>query len=66
MKLKPTLIIEIAGHTDNDGNETLNLKLSQDRAESVRNYLIKNGIAPNRLSAKGYGQTQPIAGNSSA
>jgi len=66
MKLKPTLIIEIAGHTDNDGNELSNLKLSQDRAESVRNYLIKNGIVPNRISAKGYGQTQPISDNSSA
>lgn len=64
MKLKPTLIIEISGHTDNEGNETSNIKLSQDRAESVRSYLIKNGIASNRVSAKGYGQTQPIADNS--
>ena len=64
MKLKQSLIIEIGGHTDNVGNETSNLTLSQDRAESVKSYLIKNGISSNRISAKGYGQNQPIADNS--
>ena len=54
----------IEGHTDNRGSASLNEKLSQDRAESVRNYLIENfDIAPERLSAKGYGASMPIADN---
>jgi outer membrane protein OmpA-like peptidoglycan-associated protein len=65
MKLKPKLIIEIGGHTDNTGTSEINQKLSQDRANAVRNYLIKKGIAPNRVSAKGYGDTQPVADNTS-
>jgi outer membrane protein OmpA-like peptidoglycan-associated protein len=63
MKLKTTLVIEIAGHTDNIGDVHYNKILSQARAESVRNYLIKKGIAPERLIAKGYGDELPIAGN---
>jgi len=65
MKLKPTLIIEISGHTDNTGTPEINTKLSQDRADAVRNYLIKKGIAANRLTAKGYGDTEPVADNNS-
>jgi OOP family OmpA-OmpF porin len=54
----------IEGHTDNVGDKASNLKLSQRRAESVRSYIIKNfGIAPERISAKGYGLTKPIADN---
>jgi OOP family OmpA-OmpF porin len=64
MKLKPTLVIEIGGHTDNTGTPEINLKLSQDRAESVRNYLINKGISANRIIAKGYGDTEPVADNS--
>jgi len=60
---KPNLIIEIAGHTDNIGKYEDNLILSQNRAEAVRKYLIKKGINPNRLIAKGYADTQPIASN---
>jgi outer membrane protein OmpA-like peptidoglycan-associated protein len=63
MKLKKSLVIEIAGHTDNVGSADANLKLSQSRAESVRDYLIKKGITPSRVLAKGYGDTQPIASN---
>ena len=63
MKLKTTLVIEIAGHTDNIGDKNYNKTLSQARAESVRNYLIKKGIAPERIVAKGYGDEQPIADN---
>ena len=55
--------IEIAGHTDNIGSEESNMKLSQARAEAVRNYLISKGIKPERITAKGYGDTQPIAYN---
>ncbi|MCX6180557.1 MAG: OmpA family protein [Bacteroidetes bacterium] len=63
MNENPELIIEIAAHTDNKGAEAYNLKLSQTRAKSVADYLIEKGIAPNRLVAKGYGSTQPIALN---
>lgn len=63
MTLKKTLGIEISGHTDNVGKPESNLKLSQDRANSVRAYLIKKGIAENRILAKGYGDTQPIDSN---
>jgi outer membrane protein OmpA-like peptidoglycan-associated protein len=63
LKNKPNLIIEIAGHTDNVGSFEFNLKLSQDRAETVRNYLISKGIAPHRIQAKGYADSQPIASN---
>ena len=64
MKLKKNLVIEIAGHTDNVGIAAANLKLSQDRANAVRDYLVKKGIETNRIVPKGYGDTQPIADNS--
>jgi outer membrane protein OmpA-like peptidoglycan-associated protein/tetratricopeptide (TPR) repeat protein len=57
--------IEIAGHTDNMGSSTYNLTLSENRAKSVANYLIKNGIAEDRLTYKGYGDMRPIASNDS-
>ncbi|RQW78006.1 MAG: OmpA family protein [Geobacter sp.] len=54
----------IEGHTDNVGAKNLNMKLSQRRSESVRDYLIKNfGIAPQRISATGFGPTKPVADN---
>ncbi len=63
MQLKKTLVIEIAGHTDNVGNKDVNQKLSEDRANAVRNYLIKKGVTADRIVAKGYGDTQPIGDN---
>ncbi|MFO0547871.1 MAG: OmpA family protein [Polyangiaceae bacterium] len=57
------LKLEIQGHTDNKGSKTLNQKLSQDRANAVRDALIKRGIDGNRLTAKGYGMDVPIADN---
>ena len=66
LTLKKDISVEIAGHTDNVGDDAANLKLSQDRANTVRNYLIKKGINPNRITAVGYGETQPIADNSTA
>ncbi|MCG8577783.1 MAG: OmpA family protein [Flavobacteriales bacterium] len=65
LKNKPHLKIEIAGHTDSDGDENANMKLSQNRADAVKNYLIKKGISADRLIAKGYGESSPIADNSS-
>lgn len=63
MKLKPKLEIEIAGHTDDVGEEAANEKLSMARSNSVRNYLIKKGIAATRITSKGYGESQPVADN---
>ncbi|HEY6976363.1 MAG TPA: OmpA family protein, partial [Chitinophagaceae bacterium] len=59
----PNVKIEIGGHTDNYGSDDYNLKLSQSRCESVVNYLVKHGIAKERLTAKGYGETVPIDTN---
>lgn len=60
-----TMKLEISGHTDNVGNDDYNQELSQKRAESVVNYLIKNGVNPDRLIAKGYGSQQPNFSNDS-
>ncbi len=60
----PELAIEIQGHTDNTSSDAFNLKLSQMRATAVKDYLVKKGIAANRLNAKGYGEAAPIADNS--
>ncbi|WP_367392935.1 OmpA family protein [Lewinella sp. LCG006] len=57
------LNIRINGHTDNVGDDTANQVLSEARAKSVYNYLIKQGIAAERLSYKGFGESQPIAEN---
>ena len=59
----PDLKVELAGHTDNVGYDNYNLKLSSNRAESVRKALIANGIEETRLTAKGYGATKPIVPN---
>ena len=59
----PTANIEIAGHTDADGEEPANQALSEKRAQAVTDYLVKAGLPANRFSAVGYGSTQPIAGN---
>jgi outer membrane protein OmpA-like peptidoglycan-associated protein len=55
--------LTIAGHTDSVGADNFNLTLSQKRAESVRKYLIEKGIAAERLTSVGYGETQPVADN---
>ncbi len=63
MEANPGLIIEIQSHTDNKGSDVYNEKLSQKRAESVVKYLVSKGIGPERLKAKGYGESKPIAQN---
>jgi outer membrane protein OmpA-like peptidoglycan-associated protein len=55
--------IEIGGHTDNVGNDVHNFELSENRAKTVKSYLVLNKISENRLTYKGYGETQPIATN---
>ncbi|WPP51095.1 OmpA family protein [Catalinimonas niigatensis] len=59
----PNVVIEVSGHTDNRGRPDLNLILSQERAESVKRYLVEQGIATARIQEKGYGGTKPIASN---
>ena len=63
LKENPHWHIDVAGHTDNIGDPRLNLALSENRAKVVSTYLIRHGIADDRLTAKGYGGTRPIADN---
>jgi len=66
LKADAALRIEIRGHTDNVGAAAANLKLSEDRAASVKAYLVKTfGIAADRLATAGFGDTKPVADNSS-
>ena len=55
--------VEVAGHTDSIGTDEYNMGLSMRRADAVRMYLIDKGIAPDRLTVRGYGESQPIADN---
>jgi len=59
----PSMDIEIDGHTDNIGDAALNLQLSIERANTVRDYLLKKGIVHTRIIAKGFGGTKPVASN---
>lgn len=61
---KPEWKLQIAGHTDNVGAAQSNLTLSKKRAEAVKNYLSSKGIDENRFNVLYFGQTQPIADNS--
>ena len=63
MEENPKIEISIAGHTDNKGSDLYNLELSDERAKAVRQYLIDHGIEQYRISAQGFGETQPIATN---
>ncbi|MCU0459401.1 MAG: OmpA family protein [Bacteroidales bacterium] len=58
-----TVVIEIGGHTDSDGTGEHNQRLSERRAESVRQYLVKRGIDSKRIFSHGYGETSPVADN---
>ncbi|MEN9568864.1 MAG: hypothetical protein RL172_95 [Bacteroidota bacterium] len=66
LKRKDDEKIEIGGHTDNVGKEEANMILSTNRANTVRAYLLMKGIAPERVTAKGYGMTEPVAENDTA
>jgi len=63
LKANPSVKIEVSGHTDNVGNSEMNQTLSENRANSVAQYLHQNEIMQNRISAKGFGDLQPIATN---
>ena len=60
-----SLRLEISGHTDSDGGAAVNQPLSEARANAVRDHLVGQGIAADRLSAVGYGDTKPVAANDS-
>jgi outer membrane protein OmpA-like peptidoglycan-associated protein len=62
----PDLHLEVDGHTDNVGSDAYNMRLSDARANAVRDYLAKQGVPMNNLVAKGFGKTEPIASNATA
>jgi len=66
LKLNPKLIIEIQGHTDNLGSSVYNQQLSTQRAQAVKDLLSQKGISPDRLSIKGFGESQPIVNNNTS
>jgi outer membrane protein OmpA-like peptidoglycan-associated protein len=63
MNDNPSMEIALGGHTDNVGSDPANLKLSEERIQSVKAYIAEQGIDGDRMSAKGYGETKPIASN---
>jgi outer membrane protein OmpA-like peptidoglycan-associated protein len=62
----PDYMMTIDGHTDNVGSDELNLKLSRERAASVKNYFVSKGVSTDRVVTNGYGETQPVANNKTA
>ncbi len=62
----PGLNIEVGGFTDNVGGDAMNQTLSENRADSVRDYLVQEGVPTNSVSAKGFGNTLPVASNDSS
>jgi outer membrane protein OmpA-like peptidoglycan-associated protein len=63
MKNNINMRIEVSGHTDATGNEQRNVTLSENRAKSVAEYLIANGVSANRIQSKGYGKSKPVETN---
>jgi OOP family OmpA-OmpF porin len=66
LKKYPRLKVELQGHTDNSGADAYNLTLSQKRANAVREYLLQQGVPSSQLTARGYGESQPIDSNTTA
>jgi OOP family OmpA-OmpF porin len=63
MMVKKGFSLKLAGHTDNVGSDAANMKLSKNRAESVKSYLVSQGVNSGKIEATGYGESQPIATN---
>jgi outer membrane protein OmpA-like peptidoglycan-associated protein len=63
MQENPQVKVQVSGHTDNVGSPSDNLKLSNNRAKAVVDYLVSKGIDIKRLTWKGYGETKPVADN---
>ncbi|MDH3495190.1 MAG: OmpA family protein [Gemmatimonadota bacterium] len=66
LKGNPDVRVEVGGHTDATGSRALNTRLSQARAESVRTYLLSQGVPATQLTARGYGPDNPVATNATA
>ncbi len=66
LRKNPDIVVEVAGHTDSVGSAASNASLSERRAKSVRDFLVGAGVNPGNLTAKGYGETRPVADNTSA
>jgi outer membrane protein OmpA-like peptidoglycan-associated protein len=66
LKGQPSMNLQIDGHTDTNGTEALNMKLSKARAAAAKQYLVDNGIAATRLQSEGYGESKPVASNKTA
>ena len=62
----PSVSLEISGHTSSEGDEAFNQKLSQERADSVKQWLVDNGVPPERIKTRGAGPSEPIADNKTA
>ena len=63
LKEHPRLKVELEGHSDSVGADTYNLKLSQRRADAVRDYLISQGVSASQLTSRGYGESKPVGDN---
>lgn len=63
LKLNPSLTVEIQGHTDNHGSNAYNLRLSSARAETVKQFLVSQGVEASRLTTRGFGESKPVASN---
>lgn len=66
MLVKKGFSLKLGGHTDNIGSDQANMRLSKDRAESVKNYLVSQNASSSRIEAVGYGESQPVASNKTA
>ncbi len=66
LKNNPEIEVEIRGYTDNTGSYQGNVRISQRRADTVRDYMLKHSIAPYRMTTKGYGPENPIAPNNTS
>ena len=64
LKASPDAHMKVSGYTDDVGDADRNLELSQKRADNVRAYLVREGVASDRVTAKGYGEADPVADNS--
>ena len=62
----PKMVIQLEGHTDNSGDARVNMKISEDRVEVVKKYLVSKGISKDRVKTKAFGGTKPLSNDRSA
>jgi len=62
----PSLHVVVEGHTDSVGSDAYNMRLSEKRAKAVRDYLVREGVEPSRITTRGYGKSRPVASNDTA